>query len=180
MHTYIAFLRGINVSGQKKIKMVDLKECLQKAGLLNVGTYIQSGNVIFETQMKSRQAIATLIVRTIKEDFGFEVPVVVTTGKEIEEILEHMPFDGDTNPKGLYFALLHETPKDERVTSFLQLRFENEDFHYTHKCVYLNCKAGAGKAKLNNNLIENKLKVVATTRNLNTMRKMLTLAHHVS
>lgn len=176
MKTYIAFLRGINVSGQKKIKMTDLKEALLKAGLKNVGTYIQSGNVIFDSPSIDVQKVEARIINTIKDSFGFDVPVIIKTGQEIQEILNNNPLRGETSPKGLYFALLHETPLNELATSFQQLKFENEDFHYTGSCVYINCKLGAGKAKLNNNLIENKLKVTATTRNLNTMQKMVVLA----
>ena len=175
MKTYVAFLRGINVSGQKKIKMVDLRETLLKAGLENVGTYIQSGNVVFATSMTQLQEMENTIKKAIKDDFGFDVPVIVKTPQEIRDILDNNPFKNEMNLKGLYFALLHETPPEKLANSFQELKFENEDFHYSDNCVYLNCKMGAGKAKLSNNLIENKLKVTATTRNLNTMRKMMVL-----
>ncbi len=176
MKTYIAFLRGINVSGQKKIKMVDLRHSLEKVGLENVRTYIQSGNVIFDAPITEVQQIETLMKDAIQHDFGFKVPVVIKNPDEIQQILDNNPFKGQTNLKGLYFALLYETPIEDLAKSFQQLRFENEDFHYSDGCVYFNRKMGAGKAKLNNNLIENKLKVIATTRNLNTMRKMIELA----
>ena len=63
------------------------------------------------------------------------------------------------------------------VNTFTKLKFKTEDYLITERCVYLNCKAGAGKAKLNNNLIEKKLEVIATTRNLRTMQQMLELAN---
>lgn len=176
MKTYIAFLRGINVSGQKKIKMADLRETLMKTELQNVRTYIQSGNIIFDTSISEVSQMEKLIRRAIDDGFGYDVPVIVKTEQEIQKILNNNPFRDETNLKGLYFALLHEVPDYESVMSFKKLKFENEDFHYTQGCVYLNCKLGAGKAKLSNNLIEIKLKVTATTRNLNTMRKMMALA----
>lgn len=176
MKTYIAFLRGINVGGQKKIKMADLRESLLKSQLKNVRTYIQSGNIIFDTSISEPSKMEMVVKEAIKSDFGFEVPVIIKTPLEIQEILNNNPFKAETNLKGLYFALLHEIPENELVVAFKKLRFENEDFHYTLSCVYLNCKMGAGKAKLSNNLIENKLRVTATTRNLNTMQKMVAIA----
>ncbi|MEO0573487.1 MAG: DUF1697 domain-containing protein [Bacteroidota bacterium] len=178
MKTYIAFLRGINVSGQKKIKMADLRASLQRQGLKNVHTYIQSGNVIFDVLSTEVKELGTQIEKTIEADFGFEVPVLLKAPKEIQGIVDNNPFKGEIDPKGLYFALLHKAPSNELISSFQELKFDNEDFHYTDGCVYLNCKLGAGKAKLNNNLIENKLKVTATTRNLNTMRKMIALTQN--
>lgn len=175
MNTYIAFLRGINVSGQKKIKMADLKESMIGAGLKNVVTYIQSGNVIFDSLLSEVNQIEHIINVAIKNDFDFDVPVVVKTPSEIQQILNDNPFKAESNTKGLYFTLLHQTPSAGMVMEFQQLKFKNEDFHYADNCVYMNCKMGAGKAKLSNNLIENKLKVGATTRNLNTMLKMIQL-----
>ena len=176
MNTYIAFLRGINVSGQKKIKMADLKQSLLKVGLKNVQTYIQSGNIVFDTAVEDIEEIGGLIEKVIHDDFEFDVPVTIKTSQEIREILNTNPFYGNADPKGLYFALLLTPPSQDLAASFQQLEFEHEDFQYTDACVYLHCKKGAGRAKLNNNLIENKLKVTATTRNLNTMRKMVELA----
>lgn len=178
MKTYFAFLRGINVSGQKKIKMADLKASLLKRGLKNVQTYIQSGNVILEASKVKAEELEMTIEKAIEADFGYEVPILIRTPQEVQAILDMNPFGDESNGKGLYFALLHETPSDELVSSFKELKFDNEDFHYSEGCVYLKCKLGAGKAKLNNNLIENKLKITATTRNLNTMRKMLLLSQH--
>lgn len=177
MKTYIAFLRGINISGQKKIKMADLRESLQKQGLKKVQTYIQSGNIILEASSAKPKELETTIQEAIETDFGFQVPVLIKTLQALQDILDNNPFSNEPNGKGLYFALIHKNPSDELVASFQKLRFDNEDFHYTKDCVYVNCRAGAGKAKLNNNVIENKLKVTATTRNLNTMKKMIALAH---
>jgi len=174
--TYIAFLRGINVSGQKKIKMVDLRTSLQKQGLENVRTYIQSGNVILEAPCGNSKELEFTIEKAIEDDFGFKVPVLIKTPKEVQDILDDNPFDRTSDPKGLYFSLIHDIPSNELVESFQKMRFDHEEFYYTKDCVYLNCKLGAGKAKLNNSFIENKLKVIATTRNLNTMKKMIALA----
>ena len=174
MKTHIVFLRGINVSGQKKIKMVDLRASLEKASFKNVLTYIQSGNVLVDSE-EAIASISEIIKAIILKDFGFDVPVLVTKKENMERILKNNPFK-KAEEKNQYFVLLHDRPDISLVNDFNKLEFRNEDFLISENCVYLNCKQGAGKAKLSNNLVERKLKVLATTRNLRTMRKMLELS----
>lgn len=174
MKTYIAFLRGINVSGQKKIKMADLRTSLGKVGFENVETYIQSGNVLIDSE-ETIVSISEMIKEVILKDFGFDVPVLVTHKENMEHILKNYPFK-KAEEKNQYFVLLHDKADKSLVDDFNKLDFSTEDFFISEDCVYLNCKQGAGKAKLSNNLIERKLKVTATTRNLRTMRKMLKLS----
>jgi uncharacterized protein (DUF1697 family) len=173
MKTYIALLRGINVSGQKKIKMADLKEALEKGNLKNVKTYIQSGNIVFDSEELDNTVLEDKIQDVILTHFGFEVPTMVITGSEIEAVLQANPFVGQTEERNLYFVLLKQPPEKELEEHFNQLNFVNEDFHITDACVYLCCKKGYGKAKLDNNFVERKLKVQATTRNLKTMNKLV-------
>jgi uncharacterized protein (DUF1697 family) len=174
MKTYIAFLRGINVSGQKKIKMADLRASLGKVGFENVQTYIQSGNVLVDSE-ETITSISEMIRRVILKDFGFDVPVLVTHKENMERIIKEYPFR-KAEEKNQYFVLLHDKADKALLDDFNKLEFSTEDFLISEDCVYLNCKQGAGKAKLSNNLIERKLKVTATTRNLRTMRKMLELS----
>jgi len=172
MNTYITLLRGINVSGQKSIKMADLRESLEHIGFQNVQTYIQSGNVIFDTDIEGKEKIQDVVHAVILKDFGFNVPTLAVTREAVESILEANPFTGEEENK-LYFVLLKSPPEKSLVDQFNEMQFENEDFHITNDCVYLLCKKGYGNSKLSNNLIERKLKVEATTRNLKTMEKLL-------
>jgi len=180
MPTYICFLRGINVSGQKKIKMAELKTTLEKMGLQAVVTYIQSGNILFRSDEKDVQVLEEGIKKSIQKDFAFSVPTLVRTPEMVHKILQGDPFKVSAEPKNRYFTLLHSEPLKVQIEEFKGLSFPSEDFHYTKDCVYLNCKQGAGRAKLNNNLIEKKLEVLATTRNLNTMNKMLALSEAIN
>ncbi|RNC92600.1 MAG: DUF1697 domain-containing protein [Allomuricauda sp.] len=173
--THIVFLRGINVGGHKKIKMADLRERLLAIGFVNVQTYIQSGNIVLNTT-KTKNEIAALIKKDLHEGFGFDVPVLVMAAEEIEAILKHNPFASEAISKNLYFALLHNAPEPENNGRLKAADYPNEAFEITDNCVYLNCKIGAGKAKLSNNVIEQKLMVTATTRNLRTLQKMVELA----
>ena len=173
MRTYIVLLRGINVSGQKKIKMEDLRRTLENIGLNDVTTYIQSGNIVFNSDLMEIDVIENTIHDAILNDFAFEVPTLVVTGDGIKQILGENPFVNEADENQLYFVLLKQHPKQELVDGLNEQHFPDEDFHITPACVYLRCKRGYGNAKLNNNLIERKLKVEATTRNLKTMQKLL-------
>lgn len=178
MKTYIALLRGINVGGHRKIKMVDLIELLNKMGFKDVKTYIQSGNVVFKSSITKTSELEEKIMKTIAKTFGFDVPVLVKTHKEIKSIFDNNPFTetSDIENKRIYFALLKETPQPELKAAFQKVKFLGELFVVAEDCVYLNYSIGAGKAKLSNNLIERKLKVSATARNYNTMVKLLELS----
>ena len=177
MHTYIAFLRGINVGGKNKISMSELRVALESEQLKSVRTYIQSGNVVFESNLDSCDEISTSINKIIQNTFGFNIPVLVKTKKQLELVLSLSPYDNEDqiSTNKTYFILLFETPTKEFLEVFKKLTFPNEQFKITDDCVYLLCLNGYGKSKLNNNLVESKLKVVATARNYRTMQKILAL-----
>ena len=174
MNTWVVFLRGVNVSGKRKLKMVELKACLEVNGFVKVNTYIQSGNLVLQTTEDERKT-ANRIEELIKKEFDFEVPVLALSGKEVNDIVEGAPFE-TAELKKRFFTLLLRYPKQEDLDNFKALTFEGEEFEVLGNCVYLHCKNGAAKAKLGNTLIEKKLKVPATTRNLNTMNKMVQMA----
>ncbi|MEL6850349.1 MAG: DUF1697 domain-containing protein, partial [Bacteroidota bacterium] len=101
MQTYIALLRGINVSGQKKIKMATLREQLAAIGLKEVKTYIQSGNILFRDADKSNQHWEQLIHDMLLKEYGFEVPVMVRRPEDFSWAIEHNPFFPEKDPKRL-------------------------------------------------------------------------------
>ncbi len=89
---YISILRGINVSGQKKIKMGDLKSLYESQGFQNVVTYIQSGNVIFDATVINRADLKARIEAAIEAKYKFHVPVELRTHSEIKNIIKNSPF----------------------------------------------------------------------------------------
>lgn len=175
MNTYIALLRGINVSGQKKIPMADLRNLLTEEGFLNVKTYIQSGNVVFQSDLKDERIIANHISKAILKQFGFEVPVLVKTPEDFKFIFEASPFSDEALKKS-YFMLLFDKPKPELTEQIQQLTSSEEAFTINEKCIYFFSQNGYGKTKFNNNFFERKLNVIATARNYNTMVKLLSLS----
>ncbi len=178
MNTYIGLLRGINVGGHKKIKMADLKKMLNDLNFSDVQTYIQSGNIVFKTADVNKEELESKIKKEIIKTFGFDVPVLVKSREEIVSIVERNLFLKDENlePSMLYFAMLQRMPSDDVIQQFKEIHFDNEVFSMGNHVVYLAYKLGAGKAKCNNNFIEKKLKVSATTRNLKTMQKLIELS----
>ena len=175
MTTYISMLRGINVSGQKKIKMEELKEFYRSLGFKNIQTYIQSGNVIFESSDKNVSKIINKIERKIKKSFGFDVLVLIRTKNDLKKLIDNNPFAKKDNSK-LLVTLLSDTPLQSPIDEITKIKDDSEEFFIFGKEIYLFCPNGYGKSKLSNNFFERKLKLSATTRNWKTVNKLLELA----
>ena len=92
MTTFFSLLRGINVSGQKNIKMDDLRKTFENLGFQNVKTYVQSGNVIFTGKDFDCTELEDKISGQIEEDFGFDVPVIALTMDKMRRIISNNPF----------------------------------------------------------------------------------------
>ncbi len=175
---YIALLRGINVSGHKKILMADLRKLLLEKGLKNVQTYIQSGNVIFESN-KDTESLSKDISTYIYNEYKFEVPVLVKTAAELKVAINNNPFlkEGiDKNIKKLYVTFLSETPKKENAKVLLGLNYSPDKFVLQDNLIYSYFPNGVGRSKMTINIFENKLKVYATSRNWNTLNKLFILS----
>ncbi len=175
MNTYIALLRGINVGGHKKIPMAELRLLLEKKGLRNVKTYIQSGNVVFQSPSQDKTEIEELIKKLILDHFGFEVPVLVKTHSELKTIINACPFLEDEKIKS-YFFLLQSLPNKENVEEASEKQYEGEDYKILNDCIYYYCNKGYGQAKFNMSLFERKLETNATSRNYRTMVKLIEMS----
>jgi uncharacterized protein (DUF1697 family) len=173
MATYLSILRGINVSGQKTIKMDALKALYESIGFKNITTYIQSGNVVFES--KPLKNMDEYIKHKIADKFGFEVPIIILTKEEIQSIVESNPFLKEKNIEldKLHITFLAEMPTKENLSKIAEYNYEPDVFIIQNKAVYLHCPKGYGNTKLNNTFFENKLKVTATTRNWKTSNELV-------
>lgn len=178
MNTYILLLRGINVSGHKKIKMSDLKKMMEQIGFANIQTYIQSGNVVFNSVEEDSIKLGDKLQAAIYTKFGFEVPVLVFEMNDFKKIILNSPLEcqGELEEKNAYFVLLKDQPEPALIKLLEGEKYPNEQFSIASNCVYLKCTNGYGNAKCNNNFFERKLKVQATTRNYKTMLKLLEMA----
>ncbi len=176
MNTYIVMLRGINVSGQKKIKMADLKAHLEDIGFTNVQTYIQSGNVVFSHEKLPQKTIEKLIGEKILAEYGWDVPVMAKNPDEFEYLLMNNPFLKDKDTERLYITFLSDEPNSERQEYLKSFDYSPEEYILDGKFIYFYAPNGYGKATMNNNFFENKLKVSATTRNWKTVNVLFELA----
>jgi len=174
MAVFISLLRGINVSGQKIIKMTYLKNMFEELGYTNVITYLQSGNVIFETGNKESARLDDEISAQINKKFGFEVPVLVLSSIQLMNIVENNVYKDDNtkDPAFLHVTFLASRPKDFDFESIKNKRAKGEEITIKENAVYLYCPHGYGKTKLTNNFLETKLKVKATTRNWKTVTEL--------
>ena len=176
MQTFISILRGINVSGQKKILMADLKSLFESLKFSDVNTYIQSGNVSFKANEKlSDILLAEKIEKAIYKKYSFEVPVIIRNEGELKKITSSNPFlkEKGIDIKKLHVTFLSQIPGEAEIKNIAGVDYSPDRFVITGKEIYLHIPESYGETKLSNNFFEKKLKVKATTRNWNTVNKLL-------
>jgi uncharacterized protein (DUF1697 family) len=175
--THVALLRGINVSGQKRVKMAELVALFASLGLRGVRTCVQSGNVLFEAPEAGAPTLAARIERAIEERFGFAVEVILRTAEDLEKVVAGSPFAGDPSAGDVrvYVTFLKTAPEKRLVSSLAMNEAEGERYAVRGREIYLFCPNGYGKTKLGNVAFEKKLGVVATTRNWKTTTTLLEL-----
>lgn len=176
MKTYIAIIRGINVSGKHKVPMAELRPLCESLGWKNVRTYIQSGNVIFETDKPENLALK--LEDLIAENFGFRVPGIMRSAAEIAAVVSKNPFAEmtDFDPEKLYVTFLAEAPQPDKLEAIKAFTFEPEMYTILGQEVYVYCFNGYGNTKLENLFFEKKLKVTCTTRNWRTVNKLVEMS----
>ena len=179
MQVFVSILRGINVSGQKKILMADLKALYEGLKFKDVTTYIQSGNVIFKSDSKlSDAALAEKIEAAILKKYSFTVPVIVRNIHQLENIISGNPFlkEKKIDLEKLHVTFLSEIPGKSALDAIKMQDYSPDQFSVVRQEVFLNTPGGYGETKLSNKFFENKLKVTATTRNWKTVNKLLEIA----
>jgi uncharacterized protein (DUF1697 family) len=176
--TYIAILRGINVSGKNILRMDALQALFAALGFTHVVTYIQSGNVVFRSTMSDQGMLKNSISEGIMKKFGLKVPVIIRSKKELEQIVAQNPFlpEQDMLLEKMHVTFLSELPEKERIKLTATLKTGSDRFILNGREIYLYCPGGYGNTKLSNAFFESKLKVIATTRNWNTVNKLLEIS----
>lgn len=177
--TYIALLRGINVNGQKLIKMDHLKSIFESMPVSRVRTYIQSGNVLFEAEERNSDRIRESIESKLKDALGYKVDVVVRTKDELERTVAGNPFEEDGAPADdgkIYVSFLSEKPTAEALRVLASFQSDVDEYRAAGREVYIRCRGQYGKSLFSNNFLEKKLGVIATTRNWQTVNKLVSMA----
>ena len=177
MTTYIALLRGINVSGQKLIRMANLKQSCVDLMLQDVRTYLQSGNVVFCTQQTDTHKLAALLRDRIAQDFGHAVEVLVLSEQAFNLVANANPLrplsGGDE--KLFHVTFLSQPVSEDRFQTLKLPLQAGEQAILAGQVIFLYCPHGYGKTKLSNGFFEKALGVSATTRNWRTMRALVDL-----
>lgn len=174
---YIALLRGINISGKNKISMPELKKLLEENNYQNVSTYLNSGNIIFECNIDNKETIMDNIHTLIKTKFLLDIPVYITTDKELETILNNSPKWWGSSNKEIYDNLIFIIPptKYEEVYNTIGSPKESlEQIEEYNNCIFWsfdlnNYRKSNWWVKTASTDIKDKI----TIRTANTMRKIL-------
>jgi len=178
MVTYIALIRGINVTGNKIVPMAKLREMFEALGFKQVRTYIASGNVIFQAAKTAPEKLSRKIEAEILKEFGFSASVITKTPEELAAALSNNPFLKEKNidPSKLHVSFLSDVGAEAGISKLAALETGCDRFHCVGREIYLHCPDGYGNTKLNNNVLEKLLGVTATTRNWNTVSKLYAMA----
>ena len=174
MPRFVAFLRGINVGGHL-VKKEQLQEVFASLGFTNVLTFKQSGNVIFKTDSEDKEKISPMIEEGLCKTLGYEVAVFIRTFTELKGIVDLDSFKGQDKEGASFLVTLLANTSPMTFTSQLPLIIPKSTaqvlsakgtqvFSITH---------GGGEGALPNSFIESKLKVKATTRNINVIREIV-------
>ncbi|OGO28368.1 MAG: hypothetical protein A2136_07935 [Chloroflexi bacterium RBG_16_54_11] len=174
MSTYISMLRGINVAGQRKLHMQDLREIYEGLGFSSVRTYVQSGNVVFEAKVTKPNELVKPIETAIESSCGYPVKVFIRQPNELQRVLNENPFLSERNedPRWLHVTFLYHSPAEEEWKKITAQAGIPDKFARGRDVIYLFCPNGYGTTKLSNSFFERKLGVPATTRNWNTVNAL--------
>ena len=164
-------LRGINVGGQKKIRMSDLASLYESLGLAHVKTYVQSGNVVFQSTKSDAAALTNLLEARIKQSWGYSVSVFIRDTNDFQRVIANNPFLNKRreDPARLGVTFLYCLPSEEKWSGLGTPKDKADEFSFDGQEIYLFCPNGFARTKFSNTFFEKKLSVAATSRNWNTV-----------
>jgi len=177
MPVVISMLRGVNVGGHNLVKMDALRQLYASLGLRNPQTYVQSGNVVFQSDERDLPQLAKKIEGSIEKKFGFRPQVVLRTSSEMKSAIAKNPFTKrpEVDPTRILINFLAEGPNPAVRDAILKLKFGAEEVHIDGRDMYLYSPEGFGKSKLWP-AVSRAMKNSGTGRNLNTVQKLLQMA----
>lgn len=178
MQSYIALLRGINVGGNNLIKMTDLKSCFEKMNFTEVQTYIQSGNVIFNTEEKNPEVILTTIQNSLSVSFNYQAKIALITNNFLKKVVLNAPENFGTQPEKYRYDVCFVMPpftakevfENTPANPLVDQKFLQNDVVYYQRLIEKASQSHLSK------LIQNKIYKEITIRNWNTTCKLLSLS----
>ncbi len=182
MSIYIALLRGINVGAKHRMSMAELTQTLHEAGFANVRTYIQSGNVLFESDGEEAE-LREKMEQAIYKRFGFPVPVILRTSRELQAIVDHCPFTAEeiqaaeaaSGVESLHVCMLLSAPTPESAEKLKSFPAGGDRFVVLGRDIYLLLQNGVHNSKLAAQV--SKIAASVTMRNFKTMRQLALMAN---
>jgi uncharacterized protein (DUF1697 family) len=174
MKHYAIFLRGVTPSGKNRVPMAELRAALGDSGLLDVRTYIQSGNVIAKSDL-DHSSLQSLVHDVIAREIGADISIVARTHDQLNRIMKGNPFPSNAASR-TYFSLLTAAPAAQQAEDLVRLDFSPDCVRLVGDTIYTLYATKYSDSKFNNNFFERKLKIVATTRNFNTMSRCVELS----
>jgi uncharacterized protein (DUF1697 family) len=175
MHTTISLLRGINVGGNKKIKMAELKTAYEALGFRDVVTLLQSGNVVFKTDETDLDALAERIEAGLKQQCALKTRILLRSPDHLRAIVADHPFTDAQlqDPGKILVTFMTREPDADAVAALIDGHSGPETIHHRGQELYITYPEGMGRSKLTNTVIERTLTVISTGRNWNTVNKLL-------
>ncbi|MFC6130408.1 DUF1697 domain-containing protein [Streptomyces spororaveus] len=175
---YAALLRGINVGGNKKVPMAELRSLLEGLGHGDVQTYLQSGNAVFTSAQQDPAVLARELEAAIEAHFGFRVACLALDGAYLRAVAEACPFPAaELEGKQLHVTFCSEQPGPERFAALDGAAYLPEEYRIGERVLYLHVPEGLGRSKLAEALARPAVVkgIDVTTRNWNTVAKLVEL-----
>lgn len=162
-------------TGRNRVPIAQLREVLTDAGYGIVRTYIQSGNVLVDTHLSAKEA-EEQVHELIKEHIGADITVIVRTGRQLQQVRDENPFIKGYDISRVFFVIFAESPSRQKVKELMAEDYGDEKLFINQSGGYMFIPGSAARSRLSNVYLEKKLGVSATTRNFNTMSKLIELS----
>ena len=170
---FIALLRGVNVGGNTKVNMAELRASCERLGFTNVKTYINSGNVIFDSAGADANEIASQIHDVILDGFGLDVSVMVRSMEELQQVIANNPFDGQfESHKDMHVFFLADQLPEDKLELLLGQNSDEQLIAVDGRTVYCLLRISVVDSTLGKGFLDRKLKVPATARNWRTVKTL--------
>lgn len=172
---YVALLRAVNVGGNNRLPMKDLRQLFVAAGCEQVTSYIQSGNVLFRAEQDAASRLPSLLAAQIEARFGHCPPVLLRTRAQLAGVVRNNPYLAAGAEDSLYVMFLADKPIARNVERLDPDRSPPGTFLVRGQEIYLHLPRGAGNTKLTNAYFDSRLATVSTVRNWRTVTTLLAL-----
>jgi len=181
MPAIVCLLRGVNLGGHNLIKMDDLRALCASLKCRNPQTYVQSGNVVFESGEKNQVTLSRKIAAAIERKCGFRPSVILRTAAELRGVVQRNPFAGRSGiePGKLLVTFLAEKPARAAAAALKKRAISPEELHLIGSEIYVYFPNGAGRSRLNWSSLDKTLQTTGTARNWNTVTKLLAMAEAI-